>query len=181
MSDDQEYLMALAKRAKEILELHNDPKPTKTTKEPKVKTKKEMTEEQRNVVLERLAKARSKALEVRKQKKEIKDAQLKEKHDEFETLKNKYIKPKEQPKEQPKETKETPKRERADIPPYIEKNDTETNKETKEVSKPIDIPIQKPKEEPKIEIPENSVPTINRPKYFELNKTFFKKYGTLYT
>jgi hypothetical protein len=178
MSDDHDYLMALSKRAQEILNMEKE---SKSIKESKPKTKKVMDEEQKKAVIERLAKAREKAVEVRKQKKQIKDAQLKEKHQEFEELKAKYLKPKEEPKETPKEPKETPKRERAVIPPYKEENVKETNKESLEVSKPIDIPKPKEEKEKPVEIIQNSIPTINKPKYFELNKGFFKKYGSLYS
>ena len=49
-----------------------------------------------------------------------------------------------------------------------------------EKTKPIDIPKQEIKEEKPNEIPQNSVPTIPRPKYFKPNMKFVKQYGHLY-
>jgi hypothetical protein len=52
----------------------------------------------------------------------------------------------------------------------------EIKEEVKVASKPIDIP----KQEVKIEIPQNSVPTINKPRYFKPTLQFVRKYGSLY-
>lgn len=142
---DDEYLMALKSRVKEILTTEDEDKKVKS----KPKTKKDQTEEQKQRIIDNLAKAREKAAIVRKQKKEIKEAQIKEKQDEFENLKKKYLKPKENEKEieKPKET--TPKRERVIPPPYQEEKAPEPKEEIKEPpkSQPVDIPKPEPVKE----------------------------------
>jgi hypothetical protein len=180
-NDDNEYILALSKRAKEILQMDEPKKESKEKKETKAKNKKDVSEEQRQMVLERLVKARAKANEVRIQKKEIKEAQLKEKHEEFESLKKKYLKPKEEKEEE--KTKLTPKRERANITPYQEENIKETdNVSLVEKSKPVDIPKPEIKEEKK-EIIINSPPPpppqpekafyVPRMKYIKKHNLFF--------
>lgn len=175
---EKKYLEALAKRAEEILK-EEDSKPTKTSKP---KDKKQMSEEQKAKVLLNLQKGRERASEIRNMKAQIKQKEKDEKVKEFEELKLKYNITSAKPKEQ----KEPPRRQRADIPPYQEEKVPETNHESKEEkkeevkieSKPIDIP--KPKVEKPIEIIQNSVPTIQRPKYFKGTMQFYKQYGHLY-
>jgi hypothetical protein len=173
MSSEQKYLAALAARAKQILDQEEEEKP-----KAKSKGKKEMSEETKARVLENLKKGREKAYEVRAQKNEIKKKQKEEKDKEFEEMKKKYN----IGTEKPKVEEEKPKRERAtDIPPYKEETDKETdNVSLVEKSKPIDIPKIEIKEEKKEIIIQNSVPTINKPKYIKYDLKFIKKYGSLY-
>ena len=175
---EKQYLEALAKRAQEILNEESDSKPTKTSKP---KDKKQMSEEQKAKVLLNLQKGRERASEIRNMKAQIKQKEKDEKVKEFEELKLKYNITSAKPKEQ----KEPPRRVRADVPPYEHEKEPEINHESKEEkkkevkieSKPIDIP--KPKVE--IQIPQNSVPTIAKPRYFKPNLQFVKKYGSLYS
>jgi hypothetical protein len=173
MSSEQKYLQALAARAKQILE-EEEEKPKAKAKG----SKKEMSEETKARVLENLKKGREKAYEVRAQKNEIKKKEKEQKDKEFEEMKKKYN----IGTEKPKVEEEKPKRERAtDIPPYKEENDKETdNVSLVEKSKPIDIPKVEIKEEKKEIIIQNSVPTINKPKYIKYDLKFIKKYGSLY-
>lgn len=177
---EKKYLEALAKRAREILEEEEtQSKPTKP------KNKREMSEEQKNKVLENLKKGREKAAEVRNIKQQIKQKEKEEKAKEFEELKAKYnittAKPKE-PKQEP------PRRQRAEIPPYQEEKVKETTHETREIikeeprvaSKPIDIPKQEIKQEKQEVLIQNSVPTIEKPRYFKPTLAFVKKYAGLY-
>lgn len=180
---EKAYLEALAKRAREILEEQETE--SKSTKPSKPKDKKQMTEEQKSKVLENLKKGREKAAEVRNMKAQIKQKEKEEKVKEFEELKVKYnitsAKPKE-PKTEP------PRRQRVEVPPYQEEKVKEHVNETREVikeevkiaSKPIDIPKPEIKIEKPIEIPQNSVPTINKPRYFKPTLQFVRKYGSLY-
>jgi hypothetical protein len=177
---EKEYLAALAKRAQEILNDESESKPKS-----KPKDKKQMTEEQKSKVLLNLQKGREKAAEIRNMKAQIKQKEKDEKVKEFEELKAKYNITTAKPKE-PKI--ETPRRQRADVPPYQEEKVPETKHESKEEikeevkmpSKPIDIPKPKVEIEKPIEIPQNSVPTIQRPRYFKPTLAFVKKYGGLY-
>ncbi len=181
MSSEQKYLEALIKRSKEILEQEEtESKPTKP------KGKKQMTDEAKARCIENLKKGREKAAEIRNMKKQIKEKEKEEKVKEFEELKAKYNITTSKPKEQ---KQEPPRRQRAtDVVPYQEQNDKETKHETREVikeeprvaSKPIDIPKPEVKIEKPIEIPQNSVPTINKPRYFKPTLAFVKKYGGLY-
>jgi hypothetical protein len=178
---EKEYLAALAKRAQEILNEESESKPKS-----KPKDKKQMTEEQKAKVLLNLQKGREKAAEIRNMKAQIKQKEKDEKVKEFEELKAKYnittAKPKE-PKQEP------PRRQRADVPPYQEEKVPETKHESKEEikeevkmpSKPIDIPKVEIKEEKKEVIIQNSVPTIQKPRYFKPTMAFVKKYGSLYS
>ena len=176
---EKKYLEALAKRAREILEEEEtQSKPTKP------KNKREMSEEQKNKVLENLKKGREKSAEIRNMKQQIKQKEKEEKAKEFEELKAKYnittAKPKE-PKQEP------PRRQRAEVPAYKEEKVKETTHETREIikeevkvqSKPIDIPKVKEEEKP-IEIIQNSFPTTEKPRYFKPTLAFIKKYGGLY-
>ena len=174
MSSEQKYLQALAMRAKQILEEQEEKPKTKAKT-----SKKEMSEETKARVLENLKKGREKAYEVRAQKNEIKKKEKQEKDREFEELKKKYN----IGTEKPKVEEEKPKRERAtDIEPYKEENDKKTdNVSLVEKSKPIDIPkVEIKKEEKPAEIIQNSVPTINKPRYFKPTLQFVKRYGSLY-
>jgi len=173
MSSEQKYLAALAARAKQILDQEEEEKP-----KAKSKGKKEMSEETKARVLENLKKGREKAYEVRAQKNEIKKKQKEEKDKEFEEMKKKYN----IGTEKPKVEEEKPKRERAtDIQPYKEENDKQTdNVSLVEKSKPIDIPKPEIKEEKKEIIIQNSIPTINKPRYFKPTMAFVKRYGSLY-
>jgi hypothetical protein len=175
---EKAYLEALAKRAKEILE-EEESKPKS-----KPKGKKEMDAETKAKVLLNLQKGREKASEVRNMKAQIKQKEKEEKVKEFEELKKKYN----ITETKPIEKKEPSRRQRADIPPYQEENIKETNIESKEVikedpriaSKPIDIPKPKIENEKPVEIIQNSVPTIQKPRYFKPTLAFVKKYGGLY-
>lgn len=180
MSTEKQYLEALAKRAREILEEQEEPKS-------KPKGKKAMDDETKARVLENLKKGREKAAEIRNMKKQIKEKEKEEKVKEFEELKAKYNITTSKPKEQ---KQEPPRRQRAEVPAYKEENDTEINKdllgekkeEVKVQSEPIDIPKVKEEEKP-IEIIQNSVPsvpTIQKPRYFKPTLGFVRKYGSLY-
>ena len=179
MSSEQKYLEALRKRAEEILESETISKPSKP------RAKKEMDAETKAKVLLNLQKGREKASEVRNMKKQIKEKEKEEKTREFEELKKKYNITSAKPKVEEEKTK----RERAtDIPPYQEENIKETNKESREVikeevkvqSNPIEIQKPKVEIEKPIEIIQNSVPTIQKPRYFKPTLAFVKKYGGLY-
>lgn len=182
--DNKEYLKALSNRVRQILKDSDDDEPIKKEKEtPKAKNKKEQTAEQRQIVLERLAKAREKAMIVKREKSEIKKAQLKEKQQEFENLKTKYLKNGKETEKQEEKTKITPKRERAIIPPYVEEKNPEKQEENKEVKiKPIEIqkPEPQPEQEPeKEEIIKQNTP--QKPRYFRPTMNFINKYGGLYS
>jgi hypothetical protein len=180
---EKAYLEALAKRAKEILE-EQEKEPSPKPSKPKT-NKKQMDDETKAKVLLALQKGREKAAEVRNMKKQIQAKQKQEKIDEFESLKVKYGITSSKPVEkQP----ETPRRQRAEVPPYQEPEVKEPVHETREVikeevkiaTKPIDIPKPEVKIEKPIEIPQNSVPTIQRPRYFKGTMKFYKQYGHLY-
>jgi len=176
---EKQYLEALAKRAQEILQEEET-----ISKPSKPKQKKQMDAETKAKVLLNLQKGREKASEVRNMKKQIKEKEKEEKVKEFEELKKKYNITSAKPKSEP----EAPRRQRADVPPYQEEKVPEPVHETREVikeevkvaSKPIDIPKPEIKIEKPIEIPQNSVPTIEKPRYFKPTLAFVKKYGGLY-
>lgn len=175
MSSEQKYLEALRKRAEEILE-------SETTSKPRAK--KEMDAETKAKVLLNLQEGRKKAAEIRNMKKQIKEKEKEERVKEFEELKKKYNITSAKPKTEP----EPPRRQRADVPPYEPEKIKETDKDSREeikeevkvASKPVDIPKPEVKVEKPIEIIQNSVPTIQKPRYFKPTLAFVKKYGGLY-
>jgi hypothetical protein len=174
---DKEYLKLLKERAEELI---TEPISNKTSKP---KTKKEMTLEQKNKVLENLAKGRTKALEARQIKRQIKDKQKEEEIKEFESLQEKYlgkVAKREPPKEKPKRQYVEPPPMKEEVQPEIKHEIHEEKPKPIETPKIIETPKPVEKKSEPIPIPKPvitpSQPVINRPSYYMPTMSFIKKY-----
>lgn len=133
-------LEKLKKLREEIFEsLDKEDKPTEDVEEtpkakPKPKGKKEMDAETKAAVLERLRLGREKANGKKREEKQIKEKIKQEKLEEFEKLKEKYLKPKSEQK-----TDEPPK-----TPKIVKETHIKPEEEKKEEPKP-EVKVETPK------------------------------------
>jgi hypothetical protein len=159
-------LEKLKKLREEIFEsLDKEDKPTEETPKtkPKPKGKKEMDAETKAQVLERLRLGREKANGKKREEKQIKDKIKQEKLEEFEKLKEKYLKPK---------TDEPPK-----TPKIVKETHIKPEEEKKEEVKPEPKPEVKP-EPPKPQEPVKVVEEVRQ--YYSPTMKYLKRHNLLY-
>jgi len=155
-------LEKLKKLREEIFEsLDKEDKPTEETPKakPKPKGKKEMSEETKAAVLERLRLGREKANGKKREEKQIKDKIKQEKLEEFEKLKEKYLKPKSEQK-----TDEPP-----NTPKIVKETHIKPEEEKKEEVKP---------EPPKPQEPVKVVEEVRQ--YYSPTMKYLKRHNLLY-